>query len=354
MDEVAVGDVVRDTPLERGIVGDRPGDGEGAKVARGHSVNMRHLSSRQVHETFVHKPVEVLREMPKVCDDVPADWAKLLDLNEACPDCLGGKHTHFSSHSGLPEVTKPGEIIAYDLLILRTPDVYTGCTIIFGAIDLYSDWDVIIKIKFKTDVPECLREVVRIFKAYGHDVMRMHTDGEAIFHSEEAFGAIKSEMNGIGCLVTTGADYDHRQNSKIERHFRRLGDDARPGFLQSQLDDKFYQSALVDASAKHKLLPLARVPGQSPTTMITGKPGKALPQRPFGSLAYVMLEHELNDSTTRLNKAHARAEPAIFASDDLRALNFVRRHVTQEAPRRVVRFPWGDVPTPWVDGYGTP
>ena len=28
------------------------------------------------------------------------------------------------------------------------------------------------------------------------------------------------------------------------------------------------------------------------------------------------------------------------ASDDLRALNTVRRHVTQEAPRRVVRFPW--------------
>jgi hypothetical protein len=121
-------------------------------------------------------------------------------------------------------------------------------------------------------------------------------------------------MNGIGCLVTTGADYDHRQNSKIERHFRRLGDDARPGFLQSKLDDKFYQCALVDASAKHKLLPLPRVPGQSPTTMMTGKLGKALPHRPFGSLGYVMLEHELNDSTTRLNKAHARAEPAILLS----------------------------------------
>lgn len=41
------------------------------------------------------------------------------------------------------------------------------------------------------------------------------------------------------------------------------------------------------------------------------------------------------------------------ASDDLRALNSVRRHVTQEAPRRVVRMPWGDVPTPWVDGFST-
>ena len=31
----------------------------------------------------------------------------------------------------------------------------------------------------------------------------------------------------------------------------------------------------------------------------------------------------------------------------------IRRHATQEAPRRVVRFPWGDVPTPWVSGYST-
>ena len=64
---------------------------------------------------------------------------------------LAGKHTHFGSHSGLPEVSAPGEIVAFDLLILRTPDLFTGGTIIFGAIDLYSDWDVVIKIKYKTD-----------------------------------------------------------------------------------------------------------------------------------------------------------------------------------------------------------
>ena len=31
----------------------------------------------------------------------------------------------------------------------------------------------------------------------------------------------------------------------------------------------------------------------------------------------------------------------------------VHRHVTTAAPRRVVRFPWGDVPAPWVSGYST-
>ena len=96
--------------------------------------------------------------------------------------------------------TKNGKITNI-LLILRTPDLFTGGTIIFGAIDLYSDWDVIIKIRYKTDVPECMKEVLRIFKAYGHEVRRLHTDGEAIFHSDETFETVKSELQGVGCLL---------------------------------------------------------------------------------------------------------------------------------------------------------
>ena len=305
---------VADVPLPRGIAGDRQNSGDGARIARGHTINMRHLSSRQVHETWLHKPGDVLRGLPQVCSDVSNDWKDLRDYNDTCPDCLAGKHTHFGSNSHLPETTKPGAIVAFDLLILRTPDIFTGGTICFGAIDLYSDWDLLIKIKHKSDVPDCIREVLQVWKSYGHNVLRMHTDGEVVFHSSEVRNMLRTELGGVGCLLTTGADYDHRQNSKIERHFRRLADDARPGFLQSLLDDRYYQCALVDASSKHKLLPLGRLDGQSPTTLFTGKLGKARPYRPFGLLAYARLEHEVNDSTTALNKSHARAESGILLS----------------------------------------
>ena len=41
--------------------------------------------------------------------DVPVGWSELLELNDVCPDdCIAGKHTHFGSHLGLPEVTVPG------------------------------------------------------------------------------------------------------------------------------------------------------------------------------------------------------------------------------------------------------
>ena len=39
------------------------------------------------------------------------------------------------------------------------------------------------------------------------------------------------------------------------------------------------------------------------------------------------------------------ADPSLHAD--------VSRRVSSEAPRRVVRFPWGDVPAPWVSGYST-
>ena len=40
-------DEVKDTAIERGIVGDRQGNGTGAALARGHSVNCQHAATQQ-------------------------------------------------------------------------------------------------------------------------------------------------------------------------------------------------------------------------------------------------------------------------------------------------------------------
>ena len=65
-----------------------------------------------------------------------------------------------------------------DLHFTRTPDLFTGGTIQFGAIDLYSDWDLIIKIKYKTEVPECIRELFRVAASHGVKIKRLHCDGD--------------------------------------------------------------------------------------------------------------------------------------------------------------------------------
>ena len=335
-------------PEARGLPGDRASNNSGAVIATGHKVNMRKLTSRQVHETFSHKPISVLRMLPSCNSDIPAWFADLQELPSPCPDCLAGNATHLGSHSHLPEVTEAGEIIAMDLHFTRTADIFTGGNIQFCAIDLYSDWDFLIKIKYKTEVPECTREVIRVCRSHNVNVKRLHVDGENIFHSDEAHDALKAELNGIGCLLTTGSDYDHRQNSKIERHFRRLGENARPGFLQSGLGDEYYPCALVDASAKHKVLPLARVEGESPHSLFTGKPGTALAHRAFGQLAYVRKEYELNDSRTKLDKAHARGEPGILLAYGVTGVLHDRR-----VPAWVVHVPTVNRNKPMVSPHVT-
>ena len=61
--------------------------------------------------------------------------------------------------------------------------------------------------------------------------------------------------------------------------------------------------------------------------------------------------------TADMDGEKARAEPVLLMTEDQdkRAVSSdtpgLHRIVSAEAPRRVVRFPWGDVPAPWVSGY---
>ena len=52
--------------------------------------------------------------------------------------------------------------------------------------------------------------------------------------------------------------------------------------LAQEANEGGEDEAMLDASAKHKLLPLARKPGHSPFTLFTGKQGAALPHRARG------------------------------------------------------------------------
>ena len=165
----------------------------------------------------------------------------------------------------------------------------------------------------KTEVPDGLKRVLQEASEHGVTVRRFHTDNEYVCNTPEVREACETACQPWGVLFTTSNAYDSSTDSKIERHWRRLGDDGRPGFLQSMLADQWYICCLIDASAKHKELPRTGT-DTSPRMLFTGKKGKALPFKPFGTLAYVMLVHELNDITTSFAKPHARARAAICLS----------------------------------------
>ena len=82
---------------------------------------------------------------------------------------------------------------------------------IFGAIDLASGWAEVIKLKHKTEVPECIMSVLRYCASVGVTVRRFHTDNENVFHSPDAAAAATSKLAPQGVLVTCGCEYAHRQ-----------------------------------------------------------------------------------------------------------------------------------------------
>ena len=106
---------------------------------------------------------------------------------------------------------------------------------LFEAIDNYSSFAVIIGLRYKSEVPQAIAEVIRRARAAGIVIVRFHTDNETVLHSENSSGATVSVDLPSGVQVTTGCEYHSRQNSVIERFWRTLNDAARPGF--SPLDE---------------------------------------------------------------------------------------------------------------------
>ena len=185
---------------------------------------------------------------------------------------------------------------------------------LFGVIDLDSDFSDVTRIKSKTEVPDCIAQFIAFATSVGVTILRMHTDNEAIFHTTQAHDATKSRFRAQGVMmITTGSEYASRQNSKIERLWRTIAGDGRASLLAApELDDAYYIFAVIDANGKRLVLPYADDRTSCRWRAFTGKVPSAAVFRVFRSLAYVTLDHELNQSAAKLQKAGERATPGIL------------------------------------------
>ena len=162
-------------------------------------------------------------------------------------------------------------------------------------------------------MPDCIAQFIAYAASVGVVIRRMHTDNEAIFHTTQARDATKARFRAQGVLITTGSEYASRQNSKIERLWRTLSGDGRASLLAApELDDTYYVFAVIDANAKRNVLPFSDDRSSCPAHAFTGKYPSAAVFRVFGALTYVTLDHELNQSAKRLQKAGERASPGIM------------------------------------------
>jgi hypothetical protein len=181
--------------------------------------------------------------------------------------------------------------------------VYNGEKIMFGWVDVYSGYGEMIKISSKACVPECIALCLQYCKSKGIDCKRLHFDNEAVIHSPAAKEATVTRYAPMGVLITTGADYVHRQNGKIEKRFRDTATAAR---VQNSVDDRFFMLSMVDANAKRMKLPLRDKPDKSCYSLFQGAKASIKMDRALGCLTYFALEHEFNATAQTLAKLHDR------------------------------------------------
>ena len=295
-----------------GLSADRTGVPTDA-ITRGKKGKQSNVTSRLVHDRF-HRPASVLRSLHYTCNDIPVSWTKLLDVEQSCDACLRAKAVHQHHGDGaLPVTTKCGEIVAFDLWTTQSPCILGGERTLFGVIDLHSDFSDVTKLKYKTAVPDAIAQFIAFAASVGVTIARMHTDNEFIFHTEDAREATKARFRAQGVLITTGCEYASRQNSKIERLWRTIAGDGRASLLNApELNGTFYISAVVDANQKRNVLPYADDNKSCPYFKFTGVRPSAAVHRVFGSLVYVTLDHQLNQSAARLTKHGERAVPGIL------------------------------------------
>ena len=226
-------------------------------VMRGSQGSAANTSSRRYHMRY-HVGSDILRNLTRCSADAPEDLERMLDI-PACDACLSGKTGRFGSEQHVPECTKPGEIICLDLWSTRVGCVYNGEKIMFGWLDVFSGYGDFIKIPSKTSVPKCIGMVLQYCESKGIKCARIHVDNEAIFHSPEAKAAMVTQYAAQGILVTSGSEYVHRQNGKMEKRFRDTATAAR---VQNSVDDTFFMLSMVDANKKRMKLPLIDDVGQ--------------------------------------------------------------------------------------------
>ena len=123
------------------------------------------------------------------------------------PTVSAGKH---SSSSHVPEVTAAGELVSFDLWMFHLASVCGGYKYFFGAVDHHSGFGFLIALKYKSEAPEALRDIVRRCRAAGVVIKRFHTDNENVLHSENFQAATVSPESPQGVLITTGCEYHSR------------------------------------------------------------------------------------------------------------------------------------------------
>ena len=205
-------------------------------------------------------------------------------INGRCPSCLVGK---FPTPPSLPSqslpASSPGELLHTDIAYFLEGKRHKAPYLV--VIDDHTDYIHCVRMEGKsaTVLFDALQGVVNEYRAWGHKVVCIRSDSEAVYRS------IKSRVNGLGIRAQYAAPGVHEKKAEAAVKQIRNRFSVLVASVQFNIPSKIFPRMLCDIALTMNMLPTSRSMPKTPHTIVTGeKLSRKIDMKvPFGTCVVV-------------------------------------------------------------------
>ena len=172
-----------------------------------------------MHGRFNHRSHSTLKHLPDCIHNAPPAWKRILKPTprDPCDSCLRAKAPELHSFSHIPNVSRAGQLVSYDVWTATVKHVHGGQTEVIGFHDHYSGVTkyYLLDSQRGEDVRLALSKYLAWAKSYNVSVDRMHTDNAPSLSGNTT----RAWLAERGVRLTTCAPHVPRQNGDIEKRW---------------------------------------------------------------------------------------------------------------------------------------
>ena len=198
-----------------------------------------------------------------------------------CNECILGKQHRHPFHGSIATATRPGDVIHSDV-VGPLPPSHSGSCYLVTFVDEFTRYVTIFALTRKSAVLES-------FKVFHREFERLHTTTIKAIHSDNGgeYAPVAKYALQLGISVHRSAPYTPQSNGIAERQNRSIFEMARTTLNASGLPPTYWVESVKNAVYIRNRLPDAG--GVSPFEKLFGRAPSMSKLRPFGCLAYMLL-----------------------------------------------------------------
>ena len=269
--------------------------GSTAHVAQGSKEQEQDRVATKWHARLGHASYHTLAKLAKHVqgmDVQPSVFLKKAAGEEVCGPCMAGRQSRDSrSPSTAPHTTVPLHRIHVDLCGPMPVESIGGARYYLLATDEATSFSWLQPIRSKEYAGSALLKLLDIMAASTngqHKVQLVRSDRGREFLNQE----LDTALSARGIVPEPTTAYSPESNGKVERMNRTIMERARSIMAAAGVPPKFWAAAAVHSNLLRNLTTITSS-GKTPWELLHGKEPNVSPLRPFGSLVYVHVPHQL-------------------------------------------------------------